>query len=511
MSIDKSPVAKQVSGHGLTLPLFKITICEHSALEDFVDVLCECSFALEARQRRLREKTLTKRRKTCVLFIDGLFQAYSSLVPDTAVAFPHSQASYDEGNKKKISRYSYRNVDACYQALKVLAWVSYCPGFLDSSGWRQPTSIAPAGALLTRFSQTKTHWRPLTYIGEPVIIRLKDEASGLRQVIDTPGTPQAQHVSMQVQHINEFLSDQAFHLNITNSKLKALALRMASSRYACNVGSDNKRTRARTLNFAQVGLCRIFAKGRMDRGGRFYGGWWQTIPKEYRRFITINGRPTIEVDFSEMHPSMLYALHGQQPPENIYELGLTNANNPASRRKFIKSFLNALINDERGVHRLSASRAKSLGLSHEQLKQLILDKHPVIGKALGTDTGLHLQYLDSQIACRVMLELKEQSIVALPVHDSFLVQAEFEPELIATMRSAFTAEMGAVAKLKAPELPQDGFEALGKLRDWSRLLQAHRDSHHHRYVLSWRQQHPQPKHSNLSYYPPYRFPDGQLG
>jgi len=79
MPINQASVAKQVSGHGLILPLFKIAICEHSAFEDFVEVLFERSFALEARQRRLREKTLTARRKTCVLFIDGLFQAYSSL------------------------------------------------------------------------------------------------------------------------------------------------------------------------------------------------------------------------------------------------------------------------------------------------------------------------------------------------------------------------------------------------------------------------------------------------
>ncbi len=36
--------------------------------------------------------------------------------------------------------------------------------------------------------------------------------------------------------------------------------------------------------------------------------WRYRSSNKYRRFISINGRPTVEVDFSEMHPSMLYIL-----------------------------------------------------------------------------------------------------------------------------------------------------------------------------------------------------------
>ena len=104
---------------------------------------------------------------------------------------------------------------------------------------------------------------------------------------------------------------------------------------------------------------------------------------------------------------MLYLLSGQSPPDNIYDLGIRAPQDPPYdpeiephklRRKLVKQFINALINDEHGQHRLSVQASKKLGLSHEQLKQLLLDKHPVIGKALRTDTGLYLQYLDSEIA-----------------------------------------------------------------------------------------------------------------
>ena len=109
-----------------------------------------------------------------------------------------------------------------------------------------------------------------------------------------------------------------------------------------------------------------------------------------------------------------------------------------------------------------------------------------------------------------MLELMTQNIVVLPVHDSFLVQAEFEPELVAAMRQAFAAQMNAQAQLKDAEMPQDAFQPLGRSRNLDRLVEAHRQSFHHLYVQSWRHQHPQPLHPNLSYFPPYRFPDGEL-
>jgi hypothetical protein len=38
-----------------------------------------------------------------------------------------------------------------------------------------------------------------------------------------------------------------------------------------------------------VFICRIFNDGSFDRGGRYFGGWWQIIPKEFRRDICIDG------------------------------------------------------------------------------------------------------------------------------------------------------------------------------------------------------------------------------
>jgi len=506
----------KVASHGLALPLFRIGIPTVSRFDDWAQRLLKQTFAQENRERPIREKTLVQRHKTCILFIEGLYQAFSCHVPDTAVAFPHSQRFYKQGKFGCIANFSYRNVHACYEALKRLGWITYCPGYLDLDDVGHPTTIAAHGELLTHFNSAKVMWQRLVFSGDPIILRHK--TANQVQTLEPPSTPVVQVIRQHMQSINAFLADQAICLNLSNGKLKSLAVRMAGRRYSYEIGYGLTRTRARTLNFANVALRRIFARGRMDRGGRFYGGWWQTIPKDYRRYITINGRPTVEVDFSEIHPTMLYLLHGQNAPESIYDLGLMTGDdkpyNPQvephkTRRKIIKTFVNALINDERQTHKLSKSKARKLGLSHEELKDLVLLKHPVIAQALGTDIGVYLQYLDSEIAARVLVQLMEQGITALPIHDSFCVQEEFAPELIAAMQQAYGAVMNAQTRLKDLELPQDGFDSFWA-KNQNRYIREHHQSVHHQFVKSWRQQHPEPSHMNTAQFAPYRFPDGSL-
>lgn len=515
--------ALEVASHGLTMPLFGIG--ESAGLNsvnlnfpELVKTLRDRSFE-QPRKRAIQDRTDIGRTKACALFIDGLYQAYCSNVPDAAVAFPLSPRNYGTSKPFVIKSHTYENIRAAYEALISLGWVTHSKGYKRPDDYSQPTSVAPTGYLLECFKSSKPRWRRSIFTADPIIVRDKKKKSKQHQKIVPPDTSQVHLAREQLHQINQLLGDQAICLALPNSGLKKLALEMAGSQYSYAVGSGSRVSRARLLNFAQVGLRRIFAKGCMDRGGRMYGAWWQTIPKDYRRFVTINGRPTVEVDFSEIHPTMLYCLAGQAAPPNIYDLGIRNPGEPPydpkvephkSRRKIIKTFVCALINDERGVYRLTDLDAMELGMSHEQLKKAVMEKHPVIAQSFRTDIGLYLQFLDSQIAAGVMVRLMEQRIVALPVHDSFLVQEEFEPELITAMRQEFAAVMQTDAQLKETELPIDAFAELGRDGNLSRIADAHKDAFHDEYVLSWQQQHQSPAHTNLSRFPPFRFPDGEL-
>jgi hypothetical protein len=253
----------------------------------------------------------------------------------------------------------------------------------------------------------------------------------------------------------------------------------------------------------------------MNLGGRFYGGWWQNIPKGYRRYITINGCQTVEVDFSTLHPTLLFLENKLDPPEDFYDLGLKTKGNPLFepdaeqyeiKRKIIKGFANALINDERGVHKLDKEAVATLGMESAELKDLLIKTHPVFAKAIKSDAGVRYQFIDSRIAELVMMKLLNQNIVCLCVHDSFVVIDDFHDELLIAMKEAFHEVVKADPTLKPAELPIDGFEVhhtnMQKLSD--ELLSAFSRA----YNLSWYRQNLQKtSRTNSIFEPRYRLPE----
>ena len=86
-------------------------------------------------------------------------------------------------------------------------------------------------------------------------------------------------------------------------------------------------------------------------GGRFYGGWWQSLPSKFRPHITIDGQKTSEVDFSTMSLRILYAKENIQIPDNrdLYDIGLRGSESYLSEsRELIKIYINAILNDDKG-------------------------------------------------------------------------------------------------------------------------------------------------------------------
>ncbi len=501
------------ASHVFALPLFKLNLPAVCLFDRQIQQLTDCSFSLENRKLKIRASKLFERTETARLFIEGLFQASRCHTPDTAISIPLTQQQYKKGSQSKISRYAYRDVRACFDALERLGWINFHKGFVDTGDTSYPTVLWAVGELSEVFKHHKNLWQKLTSEADPIVVRKKNRA-GYQESVETPKGTVTDRMQANLVLINDFISNQAICLNCPNWQLKKLAVKVAKTNPLLISGPRRRKT---PLNFSQVILRRIFSGGRLDRGGRFYGGWWESIPKKYRRYITINGQPTVEVDFQEFHPRMLYVLHQQAAPDELYDLGLRFLDFPdydphkkpyKQQREIIKKFMNALINDEQGKHRLSDASAKFLGLSDKELREIVYKKHPVIKLAEKTDTGLRLQFLDSEIAEKVILELMPQGIVALPVHVSFLVRLEFLPQLRAAMLKAFEEVLGATAKLKPEELPVDGFDYLIKKRtDMVKLMDEHLGSFHRSYVMSWRKQNPEVSHPNLSFYKPWIPPE----
>lgn len=179
---------------------------------------------------------------------------------------------------------------------------------------------------------------------------------------------------------------------------------------------------------AQTQLRRIFNRGCTDFGGRFYGGHWQNISEAERKLITVNGEPTIEIDYAALHIRLLYQETGKPMIGDPYEID-------GWARKQVKRAMLIAINarTHRGaVMALADALAgfpgiRTLRNRFEAAKDLlgaVKAKHPNIAWAFGSDAGARLMRRDSDLAEGVMLEMLEATGIApLSVHDSFIVPA----------------------------------------------------------------------------------------
>src|SRR5262249_36779809 len=100
-------------------------------------------------------------------------------------------------------------------------------------------------------------------------------------------------------------------------------------------------------------LHRVFNRRSFELGGRFYGPWWQNIKSDERCCIRVNGSITVEHDYRQIHPRLLYALAGKPLVGDAYTI-------EGWDRPLVKEAVNTLINadDERSAMQ---SIAQSIG------------------------------------------------------------------------------------------------------------------------------------------------------
>ena len=69
-------------------------------------------------------------------------------------------------------------------------------------------------------------------------------------------------------------------------------------------------------------LYRRFTQGRFDSGGRLFGGFWQSLPNEPKRYpysvrlkgLRIDGEPVAGLDYSQLNPILCYSVVEAEPP-----------------------------------------------------------------------------------------------------------------------------------------------------------------------------------------------------
>jgi hypothetical protein len=197
-------------------------------------------------------------------------------------------------------------------------------------------------------------------------------------------------------------------------------------------------------------LYRVFNRGSFDLGGRFYGAWWQNIKSARRRHIGVNGSGTVELDHSQLHPRLLYAIAGKSIDGDAYEIDGWN-------RPLVKEAMNTLINADDELSAMQ-SIARSIGGKGafnraSTLIGQIKAKHPGIADCFGTGAGLRLMRLDSDMAESVQLRLIGRGIVSLPIHDSFIVEERHAGVLKEIMDEVFDQMLQPIGGRRASSVP----------------------------------------------------------
>ncbi len=396
--------------------------------------------------------------------LSALYCAYSTITikkSPTRISVIKKTDGFSTNKTKYPTRihYSFRYFNNVFNALDQLNWITIDEG-RQGLGY---TRIHAKNRLKSTFKTIGLIWskqqpKPLEDL---IIVRdrvaktpkkpphPKAPKKYKKVTLATPDTFEAALMSNSLYSYNEFLTKHCLALEATDNELYEIAKAMSGNKTS---KQDDEEDIVANLDFSRVQLRRIFSRGELNKHGRFYNGWWQSVPSIYRQHITIDGYKTSEVDYSNMSLRIVYALKGieRDVDDDLYDIGLDNwVGQDDPRRKLIKVFVNALMNDETGNYKLKKADLRTLGLTHKELLALVLKTHEPIADQLTAGIGMKATLLDSQIAELVIKTMQTDDIVVLPIHDSFIVRTGYQGWLEVVMEAAFRARTGGTVSTDA--------------------------------------------------------------
>jgi hypothetical protein len=161
---------------------------------------------------------------------------------------------------------------------------------------------------------------------------------------------------------------------------------------------------------------------RFDLSGRLFGGFWQSLQRERRSGIRIDGEPVATLDYSSMFARLAYARKGVQPPAgDLYAIpGLEGY------RDAVKLGVNALLFDQQTRRQWPKTEEPEQrlpsGWTLTRFRNSLIERHPDIADCIGRGLGFHLMHTESEIIVRVLTTLVSEGVTALPLHDGILVR-----------------------------------------------------------------------------------------
>lgn len=370
--------------------------------------------------------------------------------PTMYVGYYRMKAHYKgEGryNKLFISFTTVKVVDT----LSALGYIEHVPGFHDRDGKRSFLSRMRATDKLIDLIINKEGVTPEMIEKAPntECIIQKDE---IKQLVEYEDGVETKRMRAELYAYNNLLRSR--FIDIPNFPKEGVLSRSGNKLIKIN----------RTSKFVR----RIFNNSTFKHGGRYYGGWWQNLPKEWRSEIVIDNYPTQEIDYSGLHIVILYALEGVDYWATIgrdpYQL---EGFEPSERmRDLLKQVLLISINakDKKiAIGAIGKHIADNIeeyawirreGFKIGSLIDRFREMHSPIEKRFFSSFGVELQNIDSRIAEHIINNMVKAGYPVLCIHDSFIVGSCVGNELRLWMDEAFNAILCEVAKMREDILPK---------------------------------------------------------
>jgi len=326
--------------------------------------------------------------------------------------------SLDRNNwqKTRYSQASYSTTNLI-QILKSRGLIEMANGFRKEKNSKN-TRIWPTSLLLEYFQLM-----PQGVLYKPVeLVELRDDQGKLKDYKDTARTRRIRSILSKANAVND----------------------------GANITYDGQ---VLSVHLKAIFKNKLTLYGRLHTSGFRHYRHYQGLDEEERAEIMINGEPVVELDFSGLHPRLLYAKEGIQFNDDPYAVV---ENNPIAR-PYLKQILLALLNakDETAAERAGNYILKNDHKLRKKLQKIGITRARPMIKGFkkahspiahyfcsGKETGMKIMNKDSQIALYVIKHFASQKKPILAVHDSFIVQKKYRDELYEVMDEAYRRHTG---------------------------------------------------------------------
>ena len=355
--------------------------------------------------------------------------------PLVYVGYPRGSDAYGPGTRLKKIHLGLDSMKKVIDSLSTLGYLVDHGGFKDRTTGVGYFSRMRATSSLISLIQDYDIVTSMVSTGDADVIVLRevdiDDDRKDKKELPFEDTDEIVRMREYISSYNTFLQSHELGLSLSVEDIRRILIER----------------RCPAIDYTRNRLYRIF-NGDFSSGGRFYRGWWQNIPRDLRKYITIDGKPCSELDYSGQHLLLLYA-RGED--EYRWLKGLND--DPYYLEKYgeevrdlLKVAILILVNEPDRNTAVQAIRQK-INYDFSELESTtafinplideVMEKHPIVSQYFFSGSGGSLQFQDSKIAEYVLGHMKARRQLVLPVHDSFVVQDKYMAHLYSTMKEAY--------------------------------------------------------------------------